>query len=218
MIPLQIVAHMVSPLAGDASVPIDGILLSVVCGIKYGPIPASRPNQSYAYDPADCPLQVITPPDGAWFYASSFAQYPDGSVESTAYWNKRFDYEHALSHTVAKNVEISKGTYKAYHTPMTITTTTRIVWYVVGDQARIEVLLGYVHFIGKKRAQGWGEVLRWEVSPTERDYSLITPSGTLARPIPMSLRDYQDVASGVGVIGIRPSYWDKSNQVGAWLP
>ena len=68
-------------------------------------------------------------------------------------------------------VIIEQGRYKAYHMPVFYRVAEQVEWYCVGDKARIEALLSTVTHIGKKRAQGWGRVIRWEVEPWPKDWS-----------------------------------------------
>jgi CRISPR type IV-associated protein Csf3 len=92
-----------------------------------------------------------------------------------------------------------------------------VEWWCVGDQAMIEYLLSCVTNIGKKAAQGWGRVIRWEIESCEEDFS-IWRDGELMRGIPGD-----DAMADGGVYdfqhyGIRPSYWKSSNQMMLAMP
>ena len=87
-------------------------------------------------------------------------------------------------------------------------------WYCVGDKAEIEHLLSTVTHIGKKGAQGWGRVIRWEIRPMSDDMSVVRDS-QLMRGVPIDDAQVLGVEFERAHYGIRPSYWKAGNQM--WL-
>src|SRR4051812_15643811 len=60
------------------------------------------------------------------------------------------------------------------------------VWFAEGDADRVRDLLAGVHFIGKRRASGFGEVAAWSVEPDELD-GVVGHFGEPLRPVPVEM-------------------------------
>jgi len=140
-------------------------------------------------------------------------------AEGKDHWNKRFDsrFMDLVDFGSRRGkIIVEQGRYKAYHMPVFYYAALRIEWYAVGDRAEIERLLCCVTHLGKKRSQGYGRVIRWEVEPIEQDWS-IWKDGRLTRGVPAN-----DV-SGKGAFnllnyGLRPSYYRQQNQMLLAMP
>jgi hypothetical protein len=66
----------------------------------------------------------------------------------------------------------------------------RALWaFGRGDASAVRAALGQVKAIGKKRAQGWGEIDRIDVEAVEADerFGLMTADGLPARAVPWPL-------------------------------
>lgn len=88
-------------------------------------------------------------------------------------------------------------------------------WYVVGDAERILSLLNTVHFIGKRRASGFGQVASWNIEPTDTDG--LTYEDEPLRPIPVDL--FQgDKTLPIVDAAWRPAYWDLRNRAACYAP
>lgn len=193
----------------DSFMPIDAILFYAAMRRKYGPQLVT--NSSGVPDVAPVELPLAKRGDGdLWYYAASFAEW-DCPTEGTAFWNKRFDTAQSDLVDFGRKkgmVIIKKGHYKAYHSQINYRHARSISWYVVGDSAEIKALLDMMRFVGKKTAQGWGEIASWSIEAMDYNWSVWRGS-ELMRSIP--------APSGI-VYGIRPSYWLRSNQVPCLLP
>jgi len=88
-------------------------------------------------------------------------------------------------------------------------------WYVVGDASRIQALLNRVHFIGKRRASGYGRVLSWHCEIF--DTNGLTSYGDPLRPIPVDMFD-GDRSLPVVDAAWRPAYWDMRNRAACYAP
>lgn len=89
-------------------------------------------------------------------------------------------------------------------------------WYCTGDEDRIAELLSRVFFIGKKRSQGFGEVLRWEIDESDCD-GLTDNHGNPLRPIPVSrLEGRKDLV--VVDAAWKPAYWEPKNRAACYAP
>ena len=216
MEPLRIRAYMRTPVIGDRWLPLDGILLFQTVRRQQGGLPAATlagEANSGVFIPI--PVAMEMPGTRDWFWKCSWAQWSD-DVEGQDHWAKRFDVglAYMLDRGQRKRIPISRGRYKAYRMPVFYRATRWIDWYCVGDWERIEELLSTVTHLGKKRVQGWGRVLRWEVIPWERDCS-VECDGKLMRGVPVSM----GLRSGtVARYGLRPSYYDHRNQRALVMP
>lgn len=215
---LLIVAALLSPVAGDMSLPIDGILLSLACRRAYGPPPPLLPGERLPFDPAVCPLEIVHEGND-WFYAASFAMW-NQYVEQPTYWNKRLDMQHAEALTDAKSINTAEGHYRGYHYRMQTRHASMVRWHVRGDKAVISELLEDATHIGKKPSMGYGEVASWSVSKVEPDWSIIGPEGFVTRAVPHSwaMQAGLPINSQVGRRAIRPPYWDVQNLRLAYVP
>src|SRR5262249_48950734 len=71
------------------------------------------------------------------------------------------------------------NTYRRVVTP-------QIDWYAEGDPDVVRDLLGDTHFIGKRRASGFGEVERWEIETDELD-GITGHFDEPLRPVPVEM-------------------------------
>lgn len=212
--PLKITAWLQCGVISDTYLPIDAVLYYQVMRERFGEQEVTLPGQSYG-GPVDhaLPLKQVNSHTRQWFYAASFAQWPDHVTEGTDHWNKRMDL--SLIDLVdwqgrKARLDVSSGRYKSYHMPVYYRHALSVSWYVVGNKAEIERLLRFVTHLGKKAAQGWGSVLRWKVEPISYDWSVRSATGKLMRAIP--------TADSATVYGLRPSYWLAKHQFPCQLP
>ncbi len=208
--PLKITAWLRCGVITDTHLPIDAILFYSAMAQLNGPQLVTLPGRNPDAKTASLPLKHVEV-DGVWFHAASFAQWGP-HADGQAFWTKRFDQKTA--HLVdfrgrRGKVIVGQGRYKAYRMPVFYRHALWVSWYVVGDYVAIQRLLAPMTHIGKKTAQGFGRVIRWEVEPWDHDWSVYGPGGRLMRAIP---------ERGGILYGIRPSYWDRRNQVPCRLP
>lgn len=159
---------------------------------------------------------------GRWYWACSFNQTPP-VTEYIAYWHRRFD--DALERYIdfqgrRGKVSEQSGRYKAYRMPLNILLfSAPLEWYAVGNVAAVQVLCAGITAIGKKPAQGYGIVERWEVAPWPEDWSEVGPEGKITRAIPMELGLPPGVKhAAVRLYGTRPPYWRRENQAACFMP
>jgi hypothetical protein len=153
---------------------------------------------------------------GLWVYASSVGIPNEPWEYDTVYWNRRTDGGELLELVeptgLPGRVELGKGPYKAYHQPLPLIVTAGVTWHVNGDLAQIEALLAEAPYIGKKRSQGYGHVLRWTITPEDTDRSAWY-NDEIQRPIPQSLLEAACVTGDfeIGYYSYRPPYHDARN-------
>jgi len=218
--PLHIRAYLRTPVISDKWLPLDGILLYQAhrdqCGPQVATIPGAYSGQM---EIATLPLGIVHPGRKQWYYQCSWAIWSH-DVEGKDYWNKRFDTTLAslidFSGRRGK-VIIEQGKYKAYHMPIFYRVASWIEWYCFGDKKEIEALLSTVTHIGKKGAQGWGRVIRWQIEPCAEDWS-VWWNGKLMRGIPLEDTKHANRPLNLMHYGIRPSYWKASNQMMLAVP
>lgn len=215
---LRITAHLRTPVVADRWLPLDAILLYQISRQRLGPQVATLPGGEPASEAISMPLAIHGKPH--WYYACSWAQpQPWWLAEGRDHWNKRFDtgFAHLVDFRRRRGkVIIEQGRYKAYHMPIFYRVAIRINWYCIGDKREIEQLLSTVTHLGKKRSQGWGRVIKWEIESWPHDWS-VWRDGRLTRGVPP-----QDV-EGKGSFnllhyGLRPSYYRKQNQMLLAMP
>lgn len=223
--PLRITAHLQTPVIADPAgyLPIDAILYAVHVREMIGePMVVSCSNESIVKKGFDrrrpLPLKKIGyrqdwHHEHIWFYAASFAEWPDTVAHTQTFWTKRFDAREAgfLVDFAGRRGRIatSEGRYKGYQIPVFARHALHVRWYVVGDAEEIRRLLRFATGIGKKIAQGWGQVREWAVEVWPDDWSVYGPGGQLMRALPQR---------GGVLHGIRPSYWNLRHQVPCRLP
>lgn len=219
--PLQITAVFRTAVITDEWMPLDGVLLSQKTREDLGYREMTVPGISNLAQPKGGEMKggklpIKTVHGKEWYYRISWAEWGP-HVDGKDYWNKRYDND--LSDFVTfkgrGTVNNLAGAYKAYHQPVFYRSALWARWYCVGDKAEIARLLSTCTNIGKKPAQGWGRVLRWVVESISDDWS-IWKDGKLMRGIPaFEQPDYQ---GNVALYGVRPSYWDRRNQIMLALP
>ena len=135
--------------------------------------------------------------EGEWYWQASSPCY-HYQTEITDRFRKRWDYhDRALNWGKRKaKIDTSQGAEKNYDLPLYLRLTDSIHWFCVGDKAGIEELLRDCKGVGKKRSQGHGQVLRWDVKAVEPDWHLWR-DGQLMRPMPYHLLfSHSDILNG----------------------
>lgn len=157
-------------------------------------------------------LPLVRHQDG--YFMASWMQFDESlAVESTATWKKRWANQHdhlADFGKKVKKVRISAGEYKSYDMPIVITNI-KEVWFFFQSEnvSEVESLIRkYLFGIGKKTAQGYGEIESFSIEPI--DYN---PFEKIIRPVPVKPTDIvhnQNIK--VAMMGFKPPYWLPSNQ------
>jgi hypothetical protein len=218
---LIVTAELASPVVGDHTCPIDGLLWFVAMREQYGEQIFTESGQDHSQRLPGAQL-LIGRKDGhlpTWYHAASFALWPRGAVRGMTHWNQRFDIP-LMGLTTASRVEVKSGRYKAYHMPIWYCHAPEVSWRIVAEPRWIARLLPFAHSLGKKRAHGWGHVSRWRVEDAgpakavRKDWAVRDDDGNPLRAIPVA-----DGRSGGGILhGYRPSYWLPQNQAICEVP
>lgn len=217
--PLRIRAYLRTGVVSDKFLPLDGILLYQAHRWQDGDQVVTIPGDYTVKGVATLPLGIIHPGRRIWYYQCSWAQWSH-DIEGRDYWNKRFDSAFADMLDFGDRrgkVVIGAGQYKAYHMTVFYRVAEWVEWYCVGDKTEIEALLSTLTNIGKKGVQGWGRVRQWQIDRKKEDWS-VWRDGQLMRGIPVEDVADIDQVFYVGMYGIRPSYWKKSNHRSLAMP
>lgn len=225
---LQITAYVAGSiaLARPEDLALDGLLAYQVLRKHFGSDFYTLPDPKEVLYFARLPLEMrgelvlaetgnLFPADSVWYWACSSAQI-EVKGRDTQYWNKRFDTQPELSKHIdfggrVEKILIEQGRYKAYHMPLPTLVCDKVVWFAYGDATQIADLLCPIMALGKKRVQGNGHVLRWEIEPIQNDYSE-WKDGHLMRPIPGSLA--QSITPlDIQYIAFRAPQWHSANQM-----
>lgn len=221
--PLQITATLRSAVVADQWLPLDAMLLYQMTRDDLGARAATQSGASALEQTKGEPMKggklpIKTVHGKEWYYRCSWAEWGP-YVDGRDYWNKRFDSSLADLVDFGERrgtVNNLAGQYKAYHQPVFYRSALWVSWYCVGDRREIERLLSTLTHIGKKISQGWGRVVGWKAEVVTEDWS-IWRNGKLMRGVPVgdAPRDY---AGNVALYGVRPSYWDRRNQINVVMP
>jgi CRISPR type IV-associated protein Csf3 len=98
--------------------------------------------------------------------------------------------------TVARGHHTGAGPGKAHDLRFPASIARILVWYARGDVGEVRRLLEtHIRYVGKKTAHGNGRVLRWTVTPTDEDRSVMW-EGELLRRMPRAFRPDMPAARG----------------------
>lgn len=215
--PLRIRAYLQTGVISDAYLPLDAMLYHVVHREALGAQNLTVPGRSVSFEDGGSgkrmPFRRSHKNRRHWSYRCSFAQWPAHTVEAKDHWSCRFDAQFSdLVDFQGKRGKVSQasGRYKGYRMPVFYRHALYVEWYAVADRSEMERLLPFCTHLGKKYAQGWGAVLRWQVDAWPEDWSETGPGGRLMRAV-------YDPAGRIRY-GLRPSYWKPENQFPCRLP
>jgi hypothetical protein len=98
----------------------------------------------------------------------------------------------------------------------TATVASAIEWYATGHMQAVLELVQSVHFIGKRRSAGYGEIHRWEAEAGELD-GLMGYAGEPLRPVPTDR--WTESGDWVPVEAAwKAPYWDVRNRTRCYAP
>jgi CRISPR type IV-associated protein Csf3 len=126
-------------------------------------------------------MPVNMHPDG-YFIASSMS-FEKNTLEDMQHWRKRWDQKNqhiADCGGKARQYEQVRGQFKSYDVRIATKIIPECCFFFQSDNIEsVEKLVAkWIHFIGKKRAQGYGEIDHFTIEDTDFDFN------TIYRPIP----------------------------------
>lgn len=214
--PLRVRAYLQTPVVSDKHLPLDAIMYNQAVREVLGPKTISKPRESTVREGAKVVLPILkrNQNEPEWYYACSFAVWPDHTVHDKQDYAKRFRSHEAEKYVDFGNrrgrVDTTRGAQKNYFIKEYTRNAEYVEWYLRGNKDAVEKLLFFCTHIGKKSAQGCGSVMDWTVQETDRDWYKNNDQGRLMRAMPSHKGNF--------IYGIRPSYWNPKHQTNVLMP
>lgn len=207
--PLKVTCWLDGPLAGDA--PDLAALCEFAMACKMRAIMAADRHGRHQVSPhergADVgePGKIPIPIERQWLgrFPMPLCSSPIMAApwhEDREFINKKLAVEQAefLATEQRKTVDTGSGHLKSYRLPLRLRSVERVVWFCQGHKGGLrkgktaacwlrQVLRG-VRAIGKKTADGYGAVRRWDVEHFDHSWHWFAPSAAgpvLMRPLPL---------------------------------
>lgn len=187
----------------------DGILSYAFAREKNGDKPFIQKLNYESDELIDFSEMPITRHENGYFIASSMFFGDCEIIEDTQRWRKRWDCKNDRLADFGKNkrkIDISRGQFKSYDMPITTKLIEKCWFYFQSTNVNeVERLLKkWIHFLGKKRSQGYGEIKSFKIETTKFDFNKIY------RPIPVKFLDSYD-SEKIKYCAWRPPYWLPDN-------
>lgn len=207
----QLTLHLASPVVtGGGYMTLDGLLAAILFDQTEDLETAHR----------DIPLAQT---QGLWHGSAAF-------YETTSTGRQAFVANLRASHDldldlVAKNQQGQPHTkiglarrreFGAVMNAYRVFSTPEINWFGEGDVDSVRALVATLDFIGKRRANGFGEVRGFSIQPADSD-GVLGLFGEPLRPIPVEL--YKGDANALKADAAwRPAYWHPENRAICFIP
>ena len=203
----KVIMHMKSPVAVIDNIILDSIISAAMFKKILGEDYYAGNNETGTKEQQDSILESII--DKKYdVYCTSYGI--GDNKEFLVNWNKRWEskYDNYVDLGKKGKIDIGAGYFKNYHMPLVVHSYKKIIFYVRGDIEKIKSLLeNYINFIGKKSAQGYGEISKYEFIETDNDYSIIK-NKRLMRHIPIKYKEKLNLKeTKVMEKTIVPPYW-----------
>jgi hypothetical protein len=203
--PLQVTATLAGPIhLGRMPIALDALVMWAKAQVLGKEPPAC------AEDCEQLPIPIAESDCGRYHLASC-ASYEIEDYEHR--WiNRRFPVSEAqmLGNEKLRRIQLSGGPCKSYRIPMETTWLVDDVmrWWCIGEPGEIRDLLGWVGYLGKRRAVGMGQVASWSVDPCEPwgDGFPVVRGSMPLRPLPVDTPGVGDDALQAMAV-LRPPYW-----------
>lgn len=226
--PLKITAHIAHGVIGDGYFPLDGILMAA----RIQDMVDVGHNKAFPRLERDAePIYMSLPLERRgvpsferaprasedYYWAASWA-IANWYEEEVDHYSKRTKTEFEDMLEKPRKLHTGSGRFREYRMPLYYLLTDKITWYAVGDPYEVEYLLStWVLSIGRKRSQGWGRVLKWEIEEIEEDYSEIK-DGNITRGLLTLPESIQPDKIERKMYGLRAPYWNPSTWRMLYVP
>jgi hypothetical protein len=196
---LRVECHLATPVAYVEPIHLDALLAWVVAYrlLHSNPMIAPTP-EGDADDIAIPATRSLVDGLPVWHASSLHAQEPI-DPELVRY-RKRPPEEDLITWSEPAKLRLKQGRFRAYDLPVVVQPLSLIVGHVHGSESGVRSLLSEVRHVGKKRSQGYGRVLRWQVDRVNGAFAWQLPDGKPSRVIPSAVGQVQ---------GYRPPYWHR---------
>lgn len=219
MTPLRVTFHLASAVVeGDYPIHLDDLIAWATVDEK---LQGARPDDPSLSDAqyealiADLPLSKLEGADGQSVWAASQISFDKPEGRGMRMFVRRTDTD-TLSQLVGDGqvirrgdqINLATGPDKNYLLQIPFITVGTATAWCIGEKVAIERLLARVHYLGKKRSQGFGRVLSVSV-----DEAPEAAERVWVRHLPWPRDGYHPAR-----VAVRPPYWSPKNEVDAWIP
>jgi hypothetical protein len=136
------------------------------------------------------------------WHASALFPEQDG-METLRFWRKKFNQDRI--HLTSGSPNLQNGVYREYNMPVPLLLVPRMVAYASGNRKEVKrILFKNVTALGKKRAYGYGRIVKIEYEEIPNDWSL-TANGMAMRWLPSP--------DGIRQVRPAPPYWNTVGRV-----
>lgn len=214
MTPLRIEAHVPMGVCLPAHpIALDALLMAAV-GLRDGLPPPANPSECQ-----DLPIPIARE---RGVYMASWGHH-EVDMREGDWTNRRFPVSEAqdLGSERFKRIQLGAGPTKSYRIPRErlYLRGERMTWWAVGDAAGVRELLGWIHYVGKRRAVGLGRVHAWTVEEVEPwgDGFPVLRDGMPTRSLPI---DWPGIGADAerAYVTPTPPYWDHARRVACAVP
>jgi hypothetical protein len=224
--PVKVVAHLVSPLAGDAPM-LESLLADAMCG-RYPTVPHERHDPAPPWDSMP-PIPILKGKFGDFpVYRASSPIPSDTLTDDHKHIHSRFptDYASVVSENSRIVIATGNGKLKSTRLPIRTRLVQSVTWFaVIQDKHSPSVLrkeLQGVKSIGMDRSRLCGRVLAWEVEKIDEDLSWFAPhpdGQVLMRPLPICDAIPDDMIGGMEYFGaFHPPMWHPGRMTEIYAP
>ena len=223
---VKVVAHLATPLAGDAPM-LEALLADVMAG-RFPTVPHERHDPPPPYDSMP-PIPILKGRFGGFpVYRASSPILSETLADEHKHIHSRFptDYASAVAPESRIVIATGNGKYKSTRLPIRTRAITRVTWFAaMHPKHKPSVLrkeLQKVKSIGMDRSRLCGRVTQWDVEKTDNDYSWFAPhpDGTvLMRPLPICDALSKDLLGAREYFGaFHPPTWHPGRQHPVMIP
>lgn len=208
---------------------LDGLLLYRAMEVEYGSCNLFVQKREYdpVWDTVDIPIERVYFKQNAnakdqFYYRASIGRYDNSIHISQTSIHKFFDYT-MMKHCSdqKKTYNLAGGPFKLRKVKYPIINTKTITFWVKGDLAKLQDMLQYIPYIGKKGTSGFGKIDHFEITECEQDHSCFHPLYGTNRPIPTKSSDIiydKEKTVQIANVGFKPPNWAVENQTLCILP
>lgn len=210
MTPLHVVAHLQGQIAAQST----GIMLDALLQHAEATRRGLSPLDRLVRGPSDLPIPLARSECGRVNLCS--AGLTNHEEHELRWKNRRAPIAEMqmLAGPKLKRINITGGANRSYRIPLDTTHVEgdAIGWFATGAVGAVRELLGWVGYLGHRRAVGLGRVVRWDVIECEPwDGFPVLRDGLPLRPLPVDWPGLRDDAERA-LRCLRPPYWRRADE------
>lgn len=211
---LEITFYLSTPLVFSATSRYPLCFDALLTAVAAGSLPTGIDPVPGVYK--EVPIPLAKDESGKFYHASALAVLAPCSLSQDV-WVQQFT-EAAAPCIKNDKVDTGRGALRNKKELLHLVVTPAVRFWAVGDPEAVVQLVKKVHYIGVRRAVGYGKVVRRTIAYVDRDYSVVDPDGNPARPIPISARSSVPSNWEIWRAAYRPPYWRPENVDLCYMP